>query len=329
MEVNMYIITSQKLFDKYPQNTEELKTLLNSISPNVDILPYIDFLSVRQHIGTIDDSIVIIGNDDVINFPRLPNPAGDGDDVVLSDNGYSCMTDPMYLIPSKVVTRIPDDMDNPNFANLKAMLMSQAAWLKNKTPNTGWVNFVASVWKGISDYFNTEFNMNSQFVIPPADNIALGTDTRGKKFCYGNTHGAKQTPYFYGQFGNTFPIALEPTIGNFNGTLAFFEACYGGYTIDRSAGTSIPMMALVSGSIGCVCSTSIAYGPAAGPPQSADLLFECFFKRILAGENLGNALMHAKQDFATQTIKNFGSMNGAARKTLLQFHLYGLSDIII
>ena len=325
----MRIVTSKQLFAKYPGNETELTNLLNAITPNVDVLDYVDFLSVRQHISTFQDSVTIVGNDDVINFGRLPNPAQDSDTEVLSDNVYSCMTDPEYLIPSRVISRICDDAINPNFANIKNMLENQAYWMKNKTPNSSWLNFVASVWVGTSTYLENEFGMNSQFVVPTADTNAISTASVGKKFVYGNTHGAENNSDFFGQINATYPIALVPTPGNFKGSLAHFCACYGSYTVNRNTNDSIPMLAIASGALGILGSTSIAYGASNPPLAASDLLAECFFRQVLSGATLGTALMNAKKDYATQTIKNKGSISGAERKSLIQFYLIGICDLVV
>ena len=92
---------------------------------------------------------------------------------------------------------------------------------------------------------------------------------------------------------------------------------------------SIPMTALYNNALGFVGSSTIAYGPSAGPSQAADLLAECFYHRVITGISIGEAFMNAKIDFATQTVKNFGSLNGSARKTLISFMLYGICDIKI
>jgi hypothetical protein len=169
--------------------------------------------------------------------------------------------------------------------------------------------------------------MNDQNIAPPTNPSSTPKLETIKKFAYVNLHGAQQTPYYYGQNGSTYPIAIEPTAGNFAGCLMFIEACYGGYVLNRNKELSTPMMALYSNAVGTISSTTVAYGPSSAPPQAADLLAQCFYTRIIAGDTLGQALLTAKQDFATQTIKQFGSLNGSSRKSLLQFHLYGNPDI--
>jgi hypothetical protein len=271
----------------------------------------------------------MIGNDDVIPFAQLNNPAQDNDQVVWSDAPYACTKDHTYLIPDKIIARIPDEMVNPSWDYLETVLKNQIAWTQNKSKNTGWFHLAAFVWTSIATYMHNEFNMDELNISPNMTYRNLTASNINKKLSYINLHGTNVNGNFYNQQGSTFDIALIPQQGNFTGNLVFTEACYGGYVIGRNKEMSIPMMGLYSNAIGFICSSTVAYGPSGPPAQSADLLAECFFKRILSGESLGQALLDAKTDFATQTMKQFGSMNGAARKTLLQFHLYGIPTIAL
>ena len=324
----MRIVTSQKLFDKYPGHKDEIMTLLTAITPNVDVLPICDYMSTKMHCDAINDSILIIGNNDVIPFVNLPNPASDPDAVVPSDNPYACTKDQTYMIPDKVISRIPDEELNPTFDYLSTVLKNQAAWLNNKSTNTGWFLLVNQAWSGIGTYMQQEFNMATINIAPPSEPNNISVNDTNKKYSAINLHGAKQTPFYYSQNGSNYPIALSPTSGNFKGSLAWTEACYGLFTIGRNKEMSIPMQAMYDGAFSFAGSTSIAFGPSSPPAMAADLLFECYIKRILKGNiTNGEALLLAKQDFATQTIKQFGSLNGASRKTLLQFYLIGICDL--
>jgi hypothetical protein len=168
-------------------------------------------------------------------------------------------------------------------------------------------------------------NVNSA---PPSSPSNLAdSQVIGKKYHYVNLHGAQNTPYYYGQGAQGYPIALEPKPGYFKDGILVTEACYGGYIIGRNRGTSIPLQALFSGAAGIVCSTAVAYGPASPPPDGADLLSICFFKRLLAGESLGLAFLNAKKDFITSTMQSLNNMEPSDKKTILEFNLYGATNI--
>ena len=327
----MRIVTSQKLFDKYPGKQIELMTLLTAITPNVDILPLGDYPTIKLHCDKIlNESILLVGNDDVVAFSRLNNPATDPDQEVLSDQPYISTTDPTYLIPDKgrSIGRIPDEMGTPTFDYLSVVLKNQTEWLKTKPTSTGWFGLVNQAWSGIGQYMKNQFQIDNYKIAPPADSNNILINDTIKRYSLINLHGAQQTPYYYSQNGNSYPIALSPSSGNFKGCLSWTDACYGNYVIGRTKQMSIPMQAMYDGAFSFTGSTSVAYGPASAPAMAADLLFECYMKLILAGNTtIGEALNNAKQEFATQSIKQFGSLNGAMRKTLIQFYLMGVPDL--
>jgi hypothetical protein len=165
--------------------------------------------------------------------------------------------------------------------------------------------------------------MQSQYVSPPSIKGTVNEQILSKQYSYINSHGTKSNGNLYGQLGNTFPVLMSPTQGYFGNTLAWFDACYGFYTVGRDRTQSIPMMALYSNAVAIIGSTCVAYGPSSPPLQAADLLMEKFFKRALNHEPLGSALMNAKKDFASATIEMEGGLSGSERKTLLQFCLAG------
>lgn len=326
----MQVLTSQNLFNKYPGHEEELRNLLNQLG-SVTVLPMVDYMATKEFCNNVTDSdgVLIIGNNDVIPYSQLPNPANDADAVVWSDAPYACTKDSTYLVPDKIVARIPDETQAPTWEYIFTVLNNQIAWAKNKTTEQGWFHIVAQVWQAIGQYMHDTFKMDELNISPPVTYQTLQINQYNKKLSYINLHGTSSNGNFYNQSGNTFAVALTPQQGNFAGNLVFCEACYGGYTIGRNKSSSMVMMALDSNALGFVASTTVAYGPAAPPSQSADLLAECFFTRVLSGEKIGLAFLNAKIDFSTRTIQQFGSMNGAARKTLLQFHLFGNPNSII
>ena len=199
--------------------------------------------------------------------------------------------------------------------------------MANKPTTSGWFNIVASVWKGISDFMESHFAMDHQEIAPPSHQPDLAI--LGKKYHYINLHGAQQTPYYYGQGMDGYPIALEPKHGYFKDGVVFTEACYGAYLIGRNANTSIPLMAMLSGAVCVAGSTSIAYGPASPPIDGADMMSYCFYTRLLSGMSVGEAFLNAKKDFSTNIIQRDGNLQPSNKKTLLQFVMFANPDLKI
>ena len=76
----MQVLTSQNLFKKYPGHEDELKVLLNQLG-TLTVLPITDYMSTKEFCNNVTDTdgTLIIGNDDVIPFAQLNNPANDSD----------------------------------------------------------------------------------------------------------------------------------------------------------------------------------------------------------------------------------------------------------
>jgi hypothetical protein len=323
----MKIVTSQVLINKYGTSVLDMVKRLGN---DIEILPTNDCHDAKKYIDTINDEILIFGGPDIIDFFTLMNPANDPDDTIFSDAPYACTKDLSNLVPDKIVSRLPDEQANATIDYIDKMTNNQSKFLVAKSTGIGWFNIVASVWKGISDFMASTFHMENQHVVPPItfDNLP-NTDVLGRKFAYINLHGAKQSAFYFGQQGGIYPVALKPRPGDFNNTLIFTEACYGGYLANRDKTMSIPLMALYSGSIGVVCSTEVAYGPPTAPARCADLLALKFYNHIAANEPVGLAFKNAKIDFATTTIQAEGMLDAESKKTLLSFNLYGTPTITV
>src|ERR1700733_10151032 len=216
----MRVIATQNLINKYPGN--DVKGLLSKLSPNVDILPSNDYITIKQHCDTIiNEEILLIGNHDTLQFASVPNPTQDPDQSVLSDAPYACTQDNSYLIPNKVIARLPDEYTGGGFDFLETVINNQVQYMTVKGSNQGWFNVAASVWSGIAQYMQQTLHMNvGPLPAPPTTVSSISVGQTQVKYAYANTHGAQGTPYFYGQSGNTFPIVMEPTAGNFKGCIA-------------------------------------------------------------------------------------------------------------
>jgi len=324
----MIVVTTETLLTKYKISKDDALALLTKLSPNVLILPATsNYMAIKVETDKINDDILLVGGHDVVPFAVLANPCNDPDAQVWSDAPYACTQDPLFYIPDKCVGRLPDEALNPGYDYLETVVQNQVAHINGKPTTSGWFNIVASVWKDISDFMNTNFNMSNQEIAPPAHQPDISI--LGKKYHYINLHGAQTTPYYYGQAGGTYPIALEPKPGYFKDGIVFTEACYGGYLLNRNRGTSIPLMAMLSGAVAVVSSTAVAYGPASPPPDGADLLSYCFYTHLLKGETVGQSFLNAKKDFSTALIKRTGNLLPSNKKTLLEFNLYSTPIISV
>ncbi len=304
--------------------------------------------------------LTLIGGDALLPLAPLPNPTEDGDEVVPSDNLYASR-DPTYLIPERATGRLPDDGSGQaaSFLELLARcaarrrgerrpagspgclgtMISWAAALnpvrQPKGPAERRFGLSAQVWAQASEQvFRLLPGSEALHLCPPECREAIAPALLADvPFAYFNLHGSADAPNWYGQRdmampdeGPLMPVAFSPQqipSGRVAGTVVYSEACYGAHISGQNARSSIALRFLAEGALGLVGSTVISYGVAAPPLTDADLLGQLFWRHVLRGEGLGDALLQAKMDFTREMYSRQGYLDGDDMKTLLEFVLYG------
>jgi hypothetical protein len=139
-----------------------------------------------------------------------------------------------------------------------------------------------------------------------------------------NCHGASNTPQYFGQTGQQYPVAHDAayiTGKLMPGTVAAAECCYGAELYDPSVASGqmgIANLYMSGGAYGFWGSTTIAYGPSTSN-ANADLACQYFLKQALNGASLGRAALTARLTFAN----NNSAISPVDLKTLAQFILLG------
>ncbi|MFQ3681136.1 tetratricopeptide repeat protein [Roseiflexus sp.] len=296
---------------------------------------------------------LLIGGDEIVPFHRLPNPLPDDDIVVLSDNPYAT-DDPAYIVPQRMVARLPDGNTNdPSllFAQLDRLTAyhygsrpqssrSQRSFGRSPVRNVPELDvlsagYCAEIWKEASravlDALTPDAPLTSS---PPhlAENLDLRA-LRDRRLLYFNLHGAAGLPNFYGQpdavwpgAATRLPVALRPDqidAAAADGVLFLSEACYGAELTGRTVDTSIPLRALAHGALAFVGATVNAYGALTDPLIGADLLFQHMMKHLARGEPIGRALHQARLEFAQEMYRRQGFLDDVDIKTLIEFVLFG------
>ncbi|NWG22072.1 MAG: tetratricopeptide repeat protein [Chloroflexi bacterium] len=301
-------------------------------------------------------AVLIVGGDEVVPFHRLPNPIPDDDVVVLSDNPYAS-DDPGYLVPQRIVARLPEG-DGGDSSLLLAQLDRLTAYHYGSRPRTRAsrspislpglrqphpiatmdtlsAGYCAEIWhetsRAVLDALAPAAPLRSS---PPlhAANLDL-RDLGGRRLLYMNLHGAAGLPNFYGQpdavwpgAATRLPVALRPDQVDadlVDGALLLSEACYGVELAGRTARTSIPLRALASGALAVVGATVNAYGSLATPLIGADLLFQRMLAHLARGVPVGRALHQARIEFAQEMYRRQGFLDDVDIKTLIEFVLLG------
>lgn len=304
-----------------------------------------------QALGTL----LLLGGDEVVPFHRLPNPIPDDDDVVLSDNPYAS-DDAGYVLPQRIVARIPNGADASPQLLLRQLdrmleyhqtgtLRTAAAHEKSglfgqmlsarRNQAQRYAGYAAEIWsepsREVLNALHTEATLETS---PPlTDATFTPGQFAGRRVIYLNLHGAAGLSGFYGQpntiwpgAATRLPVALRPeqlVDLPLTGSLVLSEACYGAELAGRSVANSIPLRALFEGALAFVGATVNAYGTMTMPLAAADLLFQRMAIHLAHGLPLGVALHHARLEFAQTMYQRQGYLDDVDIKTLIEFLILG------
>jgi len=215
--------------------------------------------------------------------------------------------------------------------------------------------YSAAVWKeAASEVFQVIGEAEDLRVSPPmgldrtslsssANPIATNHGMKGipypdKELAYFNLHGVIDAAEWYGHAnpliaseGPDYPIALRPIDlepPNQNEEIdhpkfVLTEACYGINIFDKEIDQAMSLKFLQTGSLAVVGSTSMAYGSIGTPLIAADYLSSVFWRLLLQGLPVGEALRQAKIHLAEHVNTEHGFLDVEDQKTLVSFNLYG------
>jgi hypothetical protein len=294
----------------------------------------------------VPDYIVILGGHDIVPMFVVPNPSfdpdGDDDADVLTDNPYACSTAyrartrASYLVPDRVVGRIPDLPGDADTAWLTTSLRRAAAW-KPKPPD-----FYDDAYAVVCDEWRLAGNACMRFLGLPGSELQVSPPTNdatrkargrlGRTLHMIKCHGALLDARFYGQSGLSYPeVLLGPTLESrlTPGTLAAAMCCYGAQVFspaDRAAqlpGTwPIATTYLRKGAVGFAGATRIAW-VGIDRMMCADWIVCAYLRAAREGASLGRALLEAKQDYVEKLSQQGQTPDTADEKTLIEFVLLG------
>jgi len=305
-----------------------------------------------QELGTV----LLIGGDDSIPFHRLANPLHDDDAVVLSDSPYGS-DDAGYLLPQRVVARLPDGADDQPEVLLKLLdqmidyHQGRGSQLRNrffhlpllggrrnpsrKQSSPADAGYSAEVWRAASRMALDALDAGAPLSCsPPLDTDTLDlAEWIDRRVLYVNLHGASGLANWYGQPdllwpgpATQLPIALRPdqlADQQLAGTLLISEACYGAELAARTQQTSIMLKALAEGALACVGATVSSYGSLTMPLIGADLLCQKLLAHLASGIPVGAAFHQARLEFAQTMYRRQGYLDDVDVKTLTEFVLLG------
>jgi tetratricopeptide (TPR) repeat protein len=300
------------------------------------------------------DTALLIGGDDSVPFHRLENPLHDDDALICSDAPYGS-DDAGYLLPHRVVARLPDgagadpglllaQLDQMIDYHSGAGIYQKRSGLRlallggRRSPAPGGrltAGYSAEIWqaaaRNVLDALDPAAPLTTS---PPLDADALAANAWiDQRVLYVNLHGAAGLPNWYGQpeaiwpgAATRLPVAVRPDQLGARltaGGLLISEACYGAEIIDRGPDNSIPLRALAEGMLACIGATASSYASLAAPLGGADLLCQRLLARLAAGATIGQALHQARLEFAQSMYRRQGYLDDVDVKTLMEFTLLG------
>jgi len=283
--------------------------------------------------------MVILGAVDVIPHQNLQNPAydpaqpdNDPDQIVPSDLPYACAAPYSqnaadFIAPERVLSRLPDVTGSNDPSYLVHLLdLAAVATPLTAADYADCLGVSASVWHkstalNLTSIFRSASNLQS---VPPST-YQWPSSLLSLRSHFFNCHGASNTPQYFGQAGQQYPVAHDAayiTGKLMPGTVASVECCYGAELYDpnqvANAQMGIANTYMAGGAYGFWGSTTIAYGPATSN-ANADLICQYFLRQVLNGASLGRAALTARLTFAN----NNTAISPVDLKTLAQFILLG------
>jgi hypothetical protein len=292
------------------------------------------------------DYLVLFGGSDIVPHFVVANPSfdpsGDDDEDVPTDNPYASSSlfrasrRSSYLVPDRVVGRIPDMLLDDDPAWLVDYLAGVSAW----TPGKGTVfrdvyAVCCDVWKGAGaacvKYIGAP--ASSLLISPPeSDGSSVSRRRLSSRLHMIKCHGSPLDPQFYGQKGDSYPVALLSSSLKRRlkpNTVAAAMCCYGAqvYSPADPAATVSGAWPLAStylrkGALTFAGSTMIAW-VGVSEMMCADWIVAGYLKAMLGGASAGRAFLEAKQDYVRWINQQGRAPDLADEKTLIEFVLLG------
>jgi hypothetical protein len=274
--------------------------------------------------------VLLLGAPDVIPQQRLRNPTPDDDPAVPGDLPYACTAGPSddpgeFIGPTRVVGRLPDLPGASDPAYLIRLIGNARRW-RSRTAAAHLPVFAlsAKVWKGSSEQSIRQLAGTGREVhLSPPEGPGWDKPLTRRRMHFVNCHGDEADFRWYGDDGNTQPVALDGTL--LRGSLArdaivAAECCFGAAHYDPEIGGQPTMAAtyLREGASGVFGASTLAYGDS-DRTTSADLITRFFLSAVLEGASLGRAALQARLRF----VQELGELDPYDLKTVAQFDLLG------
>jgi hypothetical protein len=290
------------------------------------------------------DYLVLIGSGDVVPFFEVVNPSARQDDepTLLTDNPYGCSTKfsarrrRSYLVPDRVVGRIPDLPGAKSPAALVDYLVKASAWEPRPASlYRGAYAVCCDAWRRAGHDAMRKIGESADEVLisPPATDASAAARRRLRARLHMiKCHGADLDVRFYGQKGESYPeILTSATLPGRvrRGTVVGAMCCFGAQVFSPEDPAAllrgVPPIAttyLRQGAAGFAGATSTAWVGFADL-QCIDWIVTGYLKNVMEGSSLGRAVLDSKQGFFDYLANQGRGPDRTEEKSLLHFILLG------
>jgi hypothetical protein len=296
-----------------------------------------------EKITPMPDYLVLFGGHDIVPMFEVTNPTNlwkkDDDQTLLTDNPYASSKrfrysdQKSYLIPNRVIGRIPDMLCDPNPAWFVDYLKTASKWKSRdaSTYNRPYAIFTAEAKDAGMACIQQAFAKPKLpwFTCPPTSDISSpARDRLSKRLHMIKCHGNPGDPAFWGyRISDEDKPAitsktLKPRLKS--ATVVATMCCFGAQIFLPKDADSWPLAStyLRKGALGFVGATRKAW-VGLDEMSGADWIVSDFLRRVLEGASIGRAFLESKQDnpgyFYTR-----GQVQGIQEeKTLIEYILLG------
>ncbi len=295
-----------------------------------------------QKITPTPDYLVLFGGHDVVPMFEVPNPTDlwkqDDDQTVLTDNPYASSKpfssdQKAYLVPERVIGRIPDMLGDPDPGWFVDYLKTASKW-KSKAANVykrPYAICTAEAKDAGMDCIQQAFANRTLplFSCPPTSDISSpALDRLSQRLHMIKCHGNPDDPAFWGYrltnedkpaiTSATLKPRLKPA------TVVATMCCYGAQIFSPKDADTWPLAStyLRKGALGFVGSTKKAW-VGLDDMSGADWIVSDYLRRVLEGASIGRAFLESKQDNPGYHYTRGQVVGVQEEKTLIEYVLLG------
>jgi hypothetical protein len=289
------------------------------------------------------DYLVLFGAHDIVPMFEVTNPTNlwkkDDDQTVLTDNPYASTKrfrrsdQKSYLIPNRVIGRIPDMLSDPDPAWFVDYLKTATKWKSRdaSTYNRPYAICTAEAKDAGMACIQQAFAKPTLplFACPPTSDISTPARHRlAKRLHMIKCHGNPGDPAFWGYrtsdqdkpaiTSETLKLRLKPA------TVVATMCCFGAQIFSPKDADTWPLAStyLRKGALGFVGSTMKAWVGLADM-SGADWIVTDYLRRVLEGASIGRAFLESKQDNPGYYYTRGRVQGIQEEKTLIEYILLG------